>query len=104
PGRDGRCGAARCAEACRQVSGRVAPIRPIHGATLTVRGFGPDARRTVDRSVVLLAKDAAGYANLCSLITTAHMTGERGDPALTTSQVCERAGGMICLLGPKSEP
>ena len=85
--RDGLYGAPRFAEACRQVSERVAPIRPIHGATLTVRGFGPDAGRTIDRSVILLARDATGYANLCSLITTAHMTGERGDPALTTSQV-----------------
>ncbi len=120
--RDGLYGAPRFAEACRQVSERVGPIRPIHGATLTVRGFGvdlprrvpyvgcptygalPETGRTVDRSVVLLAKDATGYANLCSLITTAHMTGERGDPALTTSQVCERAGGLICLLGPESEP
>src|SRR5205809_5845527 len=92
------------AEACLQVSERVAPIRPIHGATLTVRGFGPDAGRTVDRSVILLARDATGYANLCSLITTAHMAGERGDPALTTSQMCERAGGLIALLGPESEP
>src|SRR5438067_5805447 len=57
--RDGLYGAPRFAEACRQVSERVAPIRPIHGATLTVRGFGPDAGRTLDRSVVLLAKDAA---------------------------------------------
>ncbi|HEX9312447.1 MAG TPA: PHP domain-containing protein, partial [Actinomycetota bacterium] len=62
--RDGLYGAPRFSEACRQVSERVAPIRPIHGATLTVRGFGlgpdgapPETGRTVDRSVVLLAKD-----------------------------------------------
>jgi error-prone DNA polymerase len=100
--RDGLYGAARFAEACRQVSERVAPIRPILGASLTVRSLRDGKAR--DGPVTLLAKDAAGYGNLCRLITTAHMTGERGDPALTASQVCERAEGMACLLGPESEP
>src|SRR5205814_4405104 len=77
-------------------------VRPIFGATLTVRfraGTG-----TADRPVVVLAKDARGYGNLCRLLTDAHMSGERGDPALTTGQVCERADGLVCLLGPESEP
>jgi error-prone DNA polymerase len=125
--RDGLYGAPRFAEACRQVSERVGPVRPILGATLTVRGFGFEAPRAnvhrapsaygairkdrtradrapTDRSVVLLAKDARGYSNLCALITTAHMTGERGDPALATSQVCERPEGLVAILGPESEP
>jgi error-prone DNA polymerase len=91
--RDGLYGVARFADACRQVG-----VRPILGATLTVRGMRGD------RHVVLLAKDASGYGNLCRLVTTAHMTGERGDPALTAGQVCERADGLVCLLGPGSEP
>src|SRR5919198_599023 len=87
--RDGLYGAPRFADACRQVSERVAPVRPILGATLTVRTLqhrrgGPRAARRrgrqkgdpssaggarpqpvfVDRSVVVLAKDATGYANL----------------------------------------
>jgi error-prone DNA polymerase len=113
--RNGLYGAARFADACRQVSEGVRPIRPIYGATLTVRGalgtYGAIHRGrqvgdlgTIDRSVVLLAKDAAGYANLCSLITTAHMTGERGDPSLTTTQICARSSGLVCLLGPESRP
>src|SRR2546426_385515 len=91
--RDGLYGAARFADACRRVG-----VRPIFGATLAVRTLAGD------RLVTLLAKDASGYGNLCRLITTAHMTGERGDPALTTGQVCERSGGLVCLLGPRSEP
>ena len=63
--RDGLYGAPRFAEACRQVSERVTPVRPIYGATLTVR------TRRRDASVVVLAKDALGYANLCALLTTA---------------------------------
>ena len=95
--RDGLYGSARFAAACAQEG-----VRPIFGATLTVRlseGTG-----TADRSVVVLAKDDRGYGNLCRLLTDAHMSGERGDPALTTGQVCERAEGLVCLLGPDSEP
>ncbi|HJP65184.1 MAG TPA: DNA polymerase III subunit alpha [Actinomycetota bacterium] len=130
--RDSLYGSARFADACRQVSERVRPIRPIYGATLTVRSMrrlrsgSPRAARTPtsgwrlspaprrragldpsppsDHSVVLLATDAVGYANLCSLITTAHMTGERGDPSLTTTQICERSSGLVCLIGPDSVP
>jgi error-prone DNA polymerase len=91
--RDGLYGSARFAAACRK-----AGVRPIFGATLTVRTMQGD------RLVILLAKDATGYGNLCRLITTAHMTGERGDPALTAGQVCERAEGLVCLIGPESEP
>ncbi|HEX6331079.1 MAG TPA: DNA polymerase III subunit alpha [Actinomycetota bacterium] len=54
--------------------------------------------------VVLLARDAAGYANLCRLITDAHLIGERGDPSLTPEQVCAHAGGLVALLGASSPP
>jgi error-prone DNA polymerase len=91
--RDGLYGAARFANACRHNG-----VRPILGATLTVR------TTRGDRGVILLAKDAIGYGTLCRLITTAHMTGERGDPSLTTGQVCARSEGLVCLLGPGSEP
>src|SRR5712691_1450435 len=91
--RDGLYGAARFGTACAHVG-----VRPIYGASLTVRTL------RADRSITVLAKDAAGYGNLCRLITTEHMMGERGDPALTTGQVCERAEGLVCLLGPEAEP
>jgi error-prone DNA polymerase len=91
--RDGVYGSPRFAAACTH-----AGVRPIFGATVTIRGVRGDT------SVVLLAKDAIGYGSLCRLLTTAHMTGERGDPATTTGQVCEAATGLICLLGSGSEP
>src|SRR5439155_10113637 len=53
-------------------------------------------------TVVLLASDAAGYANLCRLITDAHMSGDRGDPSLATPQVLAHAAGLVALLGPRS--
>ncbi|HEY7281766.1 MAG TPA: DNA polymerase III subunit alpha [Actinomycetota bacterium] len=93
--RDGLYGAARFVDACTKTG-----VRPILGATLTLRDHAGDG----GCSVVVLAKDAEGYANLCRLITDAHMTGERGDPALAPAQVLAHAEGLICLLGPESPP
>jgi error-prone DNA polymerase len=78
--RDGLYGAARFADACEREG-----VRPILGASLTVRDPGTlplshPAGRRADASVVVLAQDAIGFANLCRLITDAHMTGDRGDP------------------------
>ncbi|MBI4261865.1 MAG: DNA polymerase III subunit alpha [Actinobacteria bacterium] len=97
--RDGLYGAARFVDACRKVG-----VRPILGATLTLRGPPPPPVTAGDGSVILLARDDEGYANLCRLITDAHMAGERGDPALAPGQVCAHPGGMIALLGPGSPP
>ena len=65
------------------------------------RPGGPDPPRY---DVILLARDAAGYANLCRLITDAHMAGERGDPSLTAEQICAHPDGLVALLGPDSSP
>jgi error-prone DNA polymerase len=102
--RDGLYGAARFVDACEREG-----VRPVLGASLTVREAGTlplsrSGRRPPDASVVLLARDAAGYANLCRLITDAHMAGERGDPSVTPEQVCAHAGGLVALLGPASAP
>jgi len=91
--RDGLYGAARFVSACQQGG-----VRPILGASLTVRERGRDA------PVFLLAQDDRGYANLCRLITDAHMLGERGDPSITTTQICAHAGGVVALVGPRSHP
>jgi error-prone DNA polymerase len=89
--RDGLYGAARFVSACEREG-----IRPILGASLTVREDGRDA------PLVLLAQDERGYANLCRLITDAHMLGDRGDPSITAIQVCAHASGMVALAGPRS--
>src|SRR5438309_11612766 len=59
--RDGLYGVARFVEQCAK-----AGVKPILGATLTLATQSP---------IVVLAEDATGYANLCRLITDAHMTG-----------------------------
>jgi error-prone DNA polymerase len=102
--RDGLYGTARFVDACGREG-----VRPILGASLTVREAGTlplprSGRPSADASVVLLARDAAGYANLCRLVTDAHMTGERGDPSLTPEQICAHAGGLVAVLGPSSPP
>jgi error-prone DNA polymerase len=104
--RDGLYGAARFVDACSK-----ARVKPILGATLTLRdepgprpGIPPPRAVRVEPSVVLLATDAAGYANLCALITDAHMAGERGDPSVTTTQVLAHAPGLVALVGSQSPP
>ena len=89
--RDGLYGAARFVSACEKEG-----VRPILGASLTIR------ERATDAPVVLLAQDDRGYANLCLLITDAHMLGERGDPSITATQVCAHAQGLLALIGPRS--
>src|SRR5688500_14427822 len=101
--RDGLYGVARFVEACEREG-----VHPILGASVTVREAGTlplsGPGRKPASSVARLARAAAGYANLCRLITDAHMTGERGDPSLTPEQVCAHAGGLVGLLGPDSPP
>jgi error-prone DNA polymerase len=122
--RDGLYGAARFVSACQKHG-----IKPLLGASLTVRGRSgldpgcsdrsaglrttgtsgglDDARLDPSRpdgSVILLALDEHGYANLCRLITDAHMVGERGEPSVVAGQVCAHADGLVALLGPTSPP
>ncbi len=98
--RDGLYGAARFVRACQREG-----VRPLLGASLTVRASQPGVGgRRSDAHVVLLAADDAGYANLCRLITDAHMLGERGDPWLAPEQICAHAAGMVAVLGPRSQP
>jgi error-prone DNA polymerase len=94
--RDGLYGAARFVRAC-QAEG----VAPILGASVTVRASTPPPG---DAHVVLLAIDDTGYANLCRLLTDAHMLGERGDPWLDPVQICAHAAGLVAIAGPRSHP
>jgi error-prone DNA polymerase len=90
--RDNLTGAVRFTDACQ-----AAGVKPILGARLTLG-------RERDGAVVLVARDARGYASLCRLITAANMRDERGDPWLSPREVMSRAEGLACLLGPESPP
>jgi error-prone DNA polymerase len=70
-------------------------IKAITGAEITLKD---------DRHLTLLVKNAAGYRNLCRLITLAHADGKRKKPELDPAFLPEHAEGLIALSGcPKSE-
>ncbi|HJZ61774.1 MAG TPA: error-prone DNA polymerase [Miltoncostaeaceae bacterium] len=88
---DGLCGSLAFAHAAS-----AAGVRPITGAELTL----------ADGShLTLLAASAAGYANLCRLITLAHAhTRDARDrravpPALDPAHLAAHAEGLVCLTG-----
>lgn len=88
---DGMYGAVRFTQACKYFG-----VRPILGAELE---WG-DGYHTV-----LLAKDAAGWANLCKLVTEMHLSeraqtlppGKR--PRTSFESISRRSEGLIALSG-----
>src|SRR5918998_1771722 len=75
---DGVWGAMEFASACQPLG-----VRPIVGTELTVLPEGSDPSRNVHAHpahLTLLVESAAGWRNLCLLLTEAH-AHTRGDPA-----------------------
>ncbi|MGA4544173.1 DNA polymerase III subunit alpha [Uniformispora flossi] len=111
--RDTVAGAVRFAGACAR-----AGVRPMFGVDVAVAPLVPEQsrpgrRRTPARGgahvtepplrVVLLARDRAGWARLCRLVSAAHASG--GLPVVPWTALREHAGpGLFVLLGPTSEP
>jgi len=113
--RDGLYGAVRWALACRK-----AGIRPVLGVDLAMEETSPgQVPRPAGRSparggawidetrprVLLLARDAQGWASLCRLVSLAH-TGdhtERGLPWLTWAALRAHQDGLVALLPADSE-
>jgi error-prone DNA polymerase len=48
-------------------------------------------------TVVLLAQDRGGYANLCRLVTKGRLRSEKGESAVTWEEVYAHAAGLIAL-------
>ena len=102
---DALTGAVRFARACRD-----AGVKPIFGAELSVARAGtidrgkpplvrsPGANADGLSHVTVIARDKTGYANLCRLITAAHM-GNRDRPATTMDAIAERAEGVFVFSG-----
>ncbi|WP_033819455.1 DNA polymerase III subunit alpha [Kitasatospora sp. MBT63] len=114
--RDTVSGVVRHAKACAAVG-----VRPLFGADLAVGLVEPAAparrRRTpvrggafVDESaprITFLARNKAGWANLCALISLAWaVRGERGggQPVVPLEVLADHTEGLTVLLGPGSEP
>ena len=91
---DNVCGAMEFAQACTGLG-----VRPILGAELTVTDAAERFHLT------LLVESAAGWHNLCRLLTEAHAgTRPRPDrdplpPALALDSLLERGEGLVCLSG-----
>ncbi len=50
-------------------------------------------------TIVLLAMNAKGYANLCELITGGRMRSTKGESKVSWREICARAEGLIALWG-----
>jgi len=78
-------GAVRFHKACHQ-----AGIKPIIGAEVTVEE---------GHHLTVLAKNRAGYANLCRLLTEAHLSNERGKPVVNEQVLRKYPQDIIALSG-----
>jgi len=96
---DGLHGAMEFAQ-CAQAWG----LRPITGAEITLtRSKKPGARRKEDKDgeyhLTLLCETPRGYANLCRLLTHAHLDHERGKPRVELDVLARHTEGLIALSG-----
>ena len=60
---------------------------------------GSQVSVTDGSTIVLLAQDRDGYANLCRLLTTGRLRSEKGESAVSWEEVCRHAAGLIALWG-----
>jgi len=88
--RDGVYGVVRA-----HVKARECGVRLLIGSEITAED---------DSTIVLVAMNATGYANLCELISDGRLRSEKGESKVSWREICERAEGLIALWGrrPKS--
>ena len=82
---DNLCGAMEFAKTARSLG-----IQPIIGCEVTLQGGS---------HLTLLAETREGYANLCRLISAAHVFGDRRAPELDPRLLQEHPQGLILLTG-----
>ncbi len=89
--RDGLYGSVRA-----YTAGKLQGQRVITGAELTLED---DAGQPAHPgSVVLLARDLAGYGNLCALLTRAHATHEKGTAGITVESIAAASAGLTAIV------
>jgi error-prone DNA polymerase len=76
--------------ACRDVG-----VRPLFGAEIALAG----ADGQPGRHLTLLVRDAAGWASLCRLLTSAHLAGHKGFAPVAAATLAAHAAGLTCLSG-----
>ena len=72
-------------------------IALIVGAQVTVGS--DDAPSSSSSTVVLLAEDRSGYANLCRILTIGRRRRPKGESVVTWQEVCAHAPGLLALWG-----
>ncbi|HEX2037689.1 MAG TPA: DNA polymerase III subunit alpha, partial [Chloroflexota bacterium] len=72
-------------------------MRAITGAEITVAVADGDEHRR--HHLLLLCEDRQGYANLCRLLSHAHLTHEKGAPAVDPETLSRHSRGLIALSG-----
>ena len=105
---DGLYGVVRFAKACEQYG-----IKPIFGVEVQVESLLPssecacagkestEAATASAYHLVLLAETREGYANLCRLVSAAHLAVPERDrpPVVTRDSLHKHREGVICLTG-----
>jgi error-prone DNA polymerase len=61
--------------------------------------FGSQISIDDGSSIVLLAQNRAGYANLCRLLTGGRLRSEKGESSVSWDEVCRHAPDLIALWG-----
>src|SRR6266545_3112912 len=75
-------------------------LRPITGAEITIaRSEEQGARSKEGDHLTLLCETPRGYANLCRLLTHAHLDHERGKPCVEPDVLARLTEGLIALSG-----
>jgi DNA polymerase-3 subunit alpha len=95
-------GALEFSQACKD-----AGVQPIVGCALPVRDIGGQRAERWARmpTVVLIAQDEEGWANLSVLSSAAYLDIEPSDePAVPWAKVAEHSGGLILLSGGPDGP
>jgi error-prone DNA polymerase len=90
-------------------SGSEVPVRLPLRAHASRSGARPrsafDAPRVVEPpSLLLLCRDAAGWRNLCELLTDAHAGCEKGEARVTPAMLERLSGGLVALAGGMDGP
>ncbi|MEO5761305.1 MAG: error-prone DNA polymerase [Vicinamibacteria bacterium] len=88
--RDGVYGMVRAHEKAKEVG-----LHLIVGSEITVADFADAGVSTL----MLLAQNREGYAQMCRLITKGRLRSPKGESRVTWNEVCEHATGLIALWG-----
>jgi error-prone DNA polymerase len=72
-----------------------AGVRPIHGAELALEDGS---------TLPVLVENRTGYANLCQLLTRAHLRAPKGEGVIRWDELPEFADGLVALTGDDEGP